>query len=60
MCIYYLVWRARGIPMKTIVQSLQLQYSDEFVVGFVNNLFRTNSVVYDTDFLIDQISKQLV
>jgi hypothetical protein len=60
LCIYFLVWRVRGVPMKTIAQSLELEYSDEFVVGFVNNLFRINTVVYDKEFIVDQICRQMI
>lgn len=40
LCIYYLIWRARGVPMNMILDSLEKRYSDEFITGFVNNLFK--------------------
>jgi len=31
LCIYYLVWRSSGVPMKNFVHSLDKSYADEFV-----------------------------
>jgi len=59
LCVYYLIWRSRQIPLKEIVSSLDKSYADEFVTGFVNNLFKTDTVVFDREFLIDQICKDL-
>lgn len=55
LCIYYLVWRSRGVPMKNIVNSLDKSYADELVTGFINTLFKINTVTVDTTFIFDQI-----
>lgn len=46
-CIFFLVWRSRGVPMSLIVQRLQAETSDEFVTKFINKLFKTTTSVYD-------------
>ena len=35
MCLYYLVWRCRGITFKEIIESMT---SDGFIVGFIDSL----------------------
>lgn len=54
MCVYFLIWRCRGVPMKLIMNSLEEHTSDEFVTGFVNNLFKINTIVQDQNFIINQ------
>lgn len=58
-CIYFLIWRARGVPMEQIITSL-LHGGDEYVTGFVNGMFRTNTLVYDEKYLINQIAKNYI
>lgn len=54
-CIFYLAWRARGISMKHIVSVLEKDFADEFVAGFINNLFNVNTKVFDENFILNQI-----
>lgn len=35
MCLYYLIWRCRGISFKQIINSM---FNDEFITGFVDCL----------------------
>ena len=35
MCLYYLVWRCRGIPFREIINSM---VSDDFIAGFIDSL----------------------
>jgi len=35
MCLYFLIWRYRGISMKEIVKSM---ISDELIEGFIDSL----------------------
>lgn len=35
MCLYYLVWRCRGISFKDIVNSM---LNDDFIAGFIDSL----------------------
>lgn len=56
MCIYVLLWRARSIRFKDIIKSID---SDEFVVGFINSLYRVDTCVYNNEFIVNQISKSL-
>jgi len=35
MCLYYLIWRCRGLSMKEIVHSM---LSDDFIAGFIESL----------------------
>lgn len=50
LCVYFLVWRVRGPNIKAIVQSLDQDYADEFVTGFINGLFKANTQVVDQEF----------
>jgi len=59
-CIYYLIWRSRGVPLKNIVNSLDKSYADEFVTGFVNKLFKINTVTVDIKFITDQICNNFI
>lgn len=54
-CLYFLLWRIRGVHMQQIISSLHFQYADEFVTGFINALFNVNTTVVDVDFIINQI-----
>lgn len=54
MCIYFLIWRCRGLSMKMIMKSLEEHNGDEFVTGFINNLFKINTVVQDENFITNQ------
>ena len=56
LCIYFLIWRSRGVPLKTIMSSLDQGFTDEYVTGFVNNLFKVNTVLMDEGFIINQLS----
>lgn len=35
MCLYYLVWRCRGIPYSEIIKSM---VCDDFIAGFIDSL----------------------
>lgn len=54
-CIYYIVWRCRGVYMKDILKKLDENYADEFVTGFVNSLFKIYTNVIADEFIINQI-----
>ena len=53
-CVYYLTWRCRGVYMKDILKSLNKEYADEFVTGFINGLFKVNTEITDERFLQEQ------
>lgn len=36
MCLYFLIWRVRGISFKNIIRSM---CSDDFISNFINELF---------------------
>jgi len=59
MCVYYLIWRSRGIRMYDILQSLTLPNVDELVTGFVNGLFKINTRVVDEHFFVSQLCEAL-
>jgi hypothetical protein len=54
MCIYLLIWRARGIPYNEIVDTMN---NDYFVAGFVDGIFNMTSEMYNYDFIANQICK---
>lgn len=56
MCIYVLIWRARGVYFEDIINSMN---SDEFITGFVNSLFRVRTEVYNYEYIVNQIAKNL-
>lgn len=56
MCIYFLVWRARGFSFKEIINSM---INDEFVTGFVNGLFNVHTQVYANEYIVNQICNRL-
>ena len=58
LCIFFLVWRARHVPQAMVMSGLDNSYADEFVTGFVNKLFRINTVTFDENFIVNQISKK--
>lgn len=53
MCIYFLIWRSRGIPFSEIVKSIT---NDEFITGFINALFNIRTQVYSHDFIVNQMA----
>jgi Adenovirus endoprotease len=57
MCIFYLVWRLRNVPMCDIVDSLDMTNGDELVTKFVNGLFKIKTKIIDEKFLANQFSK---
>lgn len=60
MCIYFLVWRARNVPLLKIISSLDVSYADEFITLFVNKLFKINTVMIDENFLMKQLSDSYI
>ena len=40
--------------MKDILKSLNKEYADEFVTGFINGLFKVNTEITDERFLQEQ------
>ena len=57
LCAYFLIWRVRIVLMKTILSSLEQSYTDEFVTGFINGLFKIKTVIIDEAFIVNQVSK---
>ena len=58
-CIYFIVHRARDIPLKAIVDTFDknnLVENDEIVSGFVNQRYNTELETYDLDFIVNQIA----
>ncbi len=60
-CVYYLYHRLRGDNMNTIVNKFgaDLEDNDSFVTNWVNNRFELDTKTYDSDFVLNQIARNL-
>ena len=62
-CIYYLLHRARGFPMSTIVMDFgnDVDYNDQIVYQFVQNRYELDDLkLLDTEGVITQLAKASV
>lgn len=61
-CIYYLVYRTKGIPMNTLIRNFtnDLYFNDETVNSFVALNFNINPVVFDMNFVCKQKSCKML
>lgn len=59
-CLYFLLWRSRGISFEKILSSFgnSLDANDILVTAFVNSLANRQTKVYDADFVINQCCKR--
>jgi hypothetical protein len=48
--IFFIIWRARQVPLDAIISCLAKANSDNFVVSFINNLFRIKTKIFDSRF----------
>jgi len=55
-CLYFLLWRCRGISFENIVKSFvdNANTNDFMVTSFVNAATGQNTHVYDVDFIVNQ------
>lgn len=60
-CIYFLLWRVRGITYEQILRSFHKSSdaNDIIVVSFVNTFSKKCTKIVDVDYVINQICKSL-
>ena len=58
-CIYYLLHRARGFPMRSIVMDFgnDVDYNDEMVHKFIETRFELDTKLLDTEGVIRQLAR---
>lgn len=61
-CIYFLLWRCRGITFEKIIRSFDISVdtNDILVTAFVNSVSGRNTKVYDVEHVVNQCCSNFV
>lgn len=61
-CLYFLLWRCRGVGFEKILRSFDssVDTNDVLVTTFVNSLSHTITKMYDIDYVVNQCCKSFV